>query len=209
MRDHRADYAASGAVVLGISPDPVAKVKKFHDKYGTRTSPLLADEDHSVAESYGVWVQKSMYGKTYWGVQRSTFIVDADGKLAAILHKVKPGEHDALVLAALARYQSAGPRGPPGCAKRPQRLPANAEPEDIVTAPDRVLLTGSSSILGRPAGEKRMPSPSSTGSTYTRISSTRPRRRHWAATSAPRISRLLPPAAPQAVATASAISPLR
>ena len=102
VRDHRADYAASGAVVLGISPDPVAKVKKFHDKYSLDFA-LLADEDHSVAESYGVWVQKSMYGKTYWGVQRSTFIVDADGKLAAILHKVKPGEHDALVLAALAR----------------------------------------------------------------------------------------------------------
>ena len=63
---------------------------------------LLADEDHAVAESYGVWVEKSMYGKTYWGVQRSTFIVNADGKIAAVLHKVKPGEHDALVLAALA-----------------------------------------------------------------------------------------------------------
>ena len=101
VRDHRADYADAGAVVLGVSPDPVAKVKKFHDKQELNF-PLLADEDHAVAESYGVWVQKSMYGRTYWGVQRSTFIVDADGKIAVVLHKVKPGEHDALVLAALA-----------------------------------------------------------------------------------------------------------
>ena len=87
--------------MLGISPDTVAKVKKFHDKHAL-TFTLLADADHAVAESYGVWVEKSMYGKTYWGVQRSTFIVNADGEIAAILHKVKPGEHDALVLAALA-----------------------------------------------------------------------------------------------------------
>src|SRR5438132_85939 len=79
----------------------------------------------------------------------------------------------------------------------------------MVTAPDRVLLTGSRSILPRPGDEKWMPSPSSTGNTYTRISSTSPRRRHWAATSAPRISRFLPPAALRAVATASPMSPVR
>src|SRR5438067_405207 len=78
-----------------------------------------------------------------------------------------------------------------------------------VTAPDRVLLTGSRSILPRPGEENRTPSPSSTGRTYTRISSTRPRRRHWPATSAPRISRSLPPAASSAVATASPMSPVR
>src|SRR4029077_16237453 len=78
-----------------------------------------------------------------------------------------------------------------------------------VAAADRVLLTGSRSILARPGDEKRMPSPSSTGSTYTRISSTSPRRRHWPATSAPRISRFLPPAALRAVATASPMSPVR
>ena len=105
VRDHRADYDSAGAVVLGISPDPVAKVKKFHDKRDLNFA-LLADEDHAVAEAYGVWVQKSMYGKTYWGVQRSTFIVGADGKIATVLHKVKPGEHDALVLAALAEVSS-------------------------------------------------------------------------------------------------------
>ena len=100
VRDRRADYAAAGAVVLGISPDPVAKVKKFHDKYdlGFR---LLADEGHAVADAYGVWVQKSMYGKTYFGNERTTFVIDPDGGVARVLRKVKPGEHDALVLAAL------------------------------------------------------------------------------------------------------------
>src|ERR1700680_4578299 len=106
VRDHSADYAATDAVVLGVSPDPVAKVKKFHDKYAL-DFPLLADEDHAVAESYGVWVQKSMYGKTYFGNERATFIVDADGRVAEILRKVKPAEHDTLVLAALGE---AGPQ---------------------------------------------------------------------------------------------------
>src|ERR1700689_3787275 len=66
VRDHRANYAKAGAVVLGISPDPVAKVKKFHDKQGLNF-PLLADEGHHVADDYGVWVEKSMYGRTYFG----------------------------------------------------------------------------------------------------------------------------------------------
>jgi peroxiredoxin Q/BCP len=101
VRDHRAAYADAGAVVLGISPDAVAKVKKFHDKQ-LLNFPLLADEGHRVADAYGVWAEKSMYGRTYWGVQRTTFVLDTDGKVAAVLHKVKPGEHDALVLAALA-----------------------------------------------------------------------------------------------------------
>jgi peroxiredoxin Q/BCP len=101
VRDHRAAYADAGAVVLGISPDAVAKVKKFHDKQSLNF-PLLADEGHRVADAYGVWAEKSMYGRTYWGVQRTTFVLDTDGKVAAVLHKVKPGEHDALVLAALA-----------------------------------------------------------------------------------------------------------
>jgi thioredoxin-dependent peroxiredoxin len=100
VRDRRADYSAAGAVVLGISPDPVAKVKKFYDKHAL-TFTLLADEDHAVAESYGVWVEKSMYGKKYFGNERTTFIIDSDGKVAQVLRKVKPAEHDALVLAAL------------------------------------------------------------------------------------------------------------
>ena len=102
VRDHRAEYQQAGAVVLGISPDPVAKVKKFHDKEGLNFA-LLADEDHSITERYGVWSQKSMYGKTYMGAERTTFIIDSDGKVAEVLRKVKPAEHDELVLAALKR----------------------------------------------------------------------------------------------------------
>jgi thioredoxin-dependent peroxiredoxin len=102
VRDHQADYAKTSATVLGISPDPVAKVKKFHDKEGLNFA-LLADEDHAVTECYGVWSQKSMYGKTYMGAERTTFIIDAAGKVAEVLRKVKPAEHDELVLKALGR----------------------------------------------------------------------------------------------------------
>jgi peroxiredoxin Q/BCP len=101
VRDHRGDYEGAGATVLGISPDPVAKVKKFHDKHDLGFT-LLADEDHAVGEAYGVWVQKSMYGRTYWGNERTTFILDAEGRVGDVLRKVKPAEHDARVLKALA-----------------------------------------------------------------------------------------------------------
>ncbi len=100
VRDHRADYEQANTVVLGISPDPVAKVKKFHEKEGLNFA-LLADEGHHVADVYGVWVEKSMYGKTYFGNERTTFVIDPDGKVAEVLRKVKPAEHDGLVLAAL------------------------------------------------------------------------------------------------------------
>jgi thioredoxin-dependent peroxiredoxin len=100
VRDHRADYANAGAVVLGISPDPVAKVKEFHDEQGLNFA-LLADEDHAVADSYDVWAERSMYGKTYFGNERTTFVIDGDGQVARVLRKVKPAEHDELVLAAL------------------------------------------------------------------------------------------------------------
>lgn len=101
VRDHATDYDAAGALAVGVSPDPVAKVKKFHDKYDL-TFPLLADEDHAVAEAYGVWVEKSMYGRTYWGNERTTFVIAPDGVVAQILRKVKPAEHDERVLSALA-----------------------------------------------------------------------------------------------------------
>jgi peroxiredoxin Q/BCP len=100
VRDHNADYTRLGAVVLGVSPDPVAKVKRFHDKQSLNFT-LLADEDHAVADRYGVWVQKSMYGRTYFGNERTTFVIAPDGKIAAVLRKVKPAEHDDLVLEAL------------------------------------------------------------------------------------------------------------
>ncbi|HTA15203.1 MAG TPA: thioredoxin-dependent thiol peroxidase [Solirubrobacteraceae bacterium] len=100
VRDHNVDYARVGAVVLGVSPDPVAKVKRFHDKQALNFK-LLADEDHAVADRYGVWVQKSMYGRTYFGAERTTFVIDPAGAVSEILRKVKPTEHDKLVLAAL------------------------------------------------------------------------------------------------------------
>ena len=101
VRDHHADYAAAGATVLGISPDPVKKVKKFHEKYDLGFA-LLADEDHAVAESYGVWVEKSMYGRTYWGNARATFIIDGTGVVRHVIPKVTPKTHDDEVLAAIA-----------------------------------------------------------------------------------------------------------
>jgi thioredoxin-dependent peroxiredoxin len=100
VRDHQSDYAETGAVVLGVSPDPVAKVKKFHEKQGLNFS-LLADEGHGLADAYGVWVEKSMYGKKYFGNERTTFVIGPDGVVAEVLRKVKPAEHDELVLAAL------------------------------------------------------------------------------------------------------------
>ena len=100
VRDRTDDYEAAGAVVLGLSPDPPEKLKKFADKHGLEFT-LLSDEDHAVAEAYGVWVEKSMYGRRYWGNERTTFVVDTDGKVASVLRKVKPGEHDERVLAEL------------------------------------------------------------------------------------------------------------
>src|SRR5437588_6322372 len=100
IRDRRPEYEHANAVVLGVSPDPVKKVAKFDDKYGLGFT-LLADEDHSVAEAYGVWVEKSMYGRTYMGNERTTFVIAPDGAIQEILRKVKPAEHDDLVLGAL------------------------------------------------------------------------------------------------------------
>ncbi|MBX5443423.1 MAG: thioredoxin-dependent thiol peroxidase [Solirubrobacteraceae bacterium] len=100
VRDRSADYDARGATVLGISPDPVRKLKTFAEAERLNFR-LLSDEDHAVAEAYGVWVQKSMYGRTYWGNERTTFVIDADGVVTDVLRKVKPSEHDDLVLAAL------------------------------------------------------------------------------------------------------------
>ena len=100
VRDHVEEYDAAGAVVLGVSPDPVKAVKKFHTGQGLNFA-LLADEGHAVADSYGVWVEKSMYGKTYWGNERTTFVIDEEGVVIDVLRKVKPKEHDDLVLGRL------------------------------------------------------------------------------------------------------------
>jgi thioredoxin-dependent peroxiredoxin len=100
IRDHRTDYDAVGATVLGVSPDPVKAVKKFHDKQSLSFT-LLADEDHAVTELYGVWVEKSMYGRTYWGAQRATFLIDEEGVVRHVIPKASPKTHDDEVLAAL------------------------------------------------------------------------------------------------------------
>jgi peroxiredoxin Q/BCP len=105
VRDRTAEYERAGARVIGVSPDEVPAVAKFDDKYGLGFT-LLADADHSVADAYGVWAEKNMYGKKYWGVQRATFLIDPDGKVAKVFPKVQPKAHDDLVLGALADLQA-------------------------------------------------------------------------------------------------------
>jgi peroxiredoxin Q/BCP len=100
VRDRRADYERADAVVLGVSPDPVKPIAKFDEKYGLGF-PLLSDEDHSVSEAYGVWVEKSRYGRTYMGNERTTFLIGPDGTVREVFRNVKPAEHDELVLGAL------------------------------------------------------------------------------------------------------------
>jgi thioredoxin-dependent peroxiredoxin len=99
-RDRASDYENANAVVLGVSPDPQNKLREFADKEHLQFT-LLGDEDHSVADKYGVWVEKSMYGRKYMGFERSTFVIGPDGKIEHVFRKVKPAEHDDLVLGAL------------------------------------------------------------------------------------------------------------
>src|SRR5262245_59984213 len=100
IRDVWGEFERTGAVVLGVSPDQPSKHVTFREKYGLPFT-LLSDEKHEVAEKYGTWVEKSMYGKTYMGMERSTFVIDADGNVVKIMRKVKPAEHADDVLAAL------------------------------------------------------------------------------------------------------------
>ena len=100
IRDRGDEYAAAGVKVIGVSPDPVAKVKRFHDKKDLNFT-LLADADHAVSEDYGVWGEKSMYGRTYMGVNRATFIIDVDGAVVHVIPKASPKTHDDEVLKAL------------------------------------------------------------------------------------------------------------
>jgi peroxiredoxin Q/BCP len=106
VRDHLPDYTAAGVRVLGVSPDPVKAVKKFHDGQGLNFT-LLADEDHAVCEAYGVWGEKSMYGKTFWGASRATFIIDGDGTIVHVIPKASPKTHDDEVLKALGELAAA------------------------------------------------------------------------------------------------------
>jgi thioredoxin-dependent peroxiredoxin len=100
IRDSYDGFAARGAVVLGVSPDAVSRHQKFKEKYGLPFT-LLADPDHAVAEAYGVWTERSMYGKKYMGIERSTFVIDAEGNVSRILRRVNPDSHADEVLAAL------------------------------------------------------------------------------------------------------------
>ena len=106
VRDHLPAYEDAGAVVLGVSPDPVKKVKKFHDDEGLNFT-LLADADHEVCEAYGTWAEKSMYGRTYWGALRATFVIDAAGVVRHVIPKVSPKTHDEQVLAVLEELAAA------------------------------------------------------------------------------------------------------
>ena len=97
FRDMTPQIQEQGAVVLGLSPDTVEDVRKFREKFHLPYR-LLADADHSVAEMYGVWKEKNNFGKNYWGVERTTFLVDEEGKIARVYEKVNPEGHAAGVL---------------------------------------------------------------------------------------------------------------
>jgi peroxiredoxin Q/BCP len=100
FRDSLGEIDAAGAVVLGVSPDTVESHVEFRDKHGLNF-PLLADPDHSVASAYGVWGRKKFYGRTFDGVRRSTFIIDANGVVERVYARVKPATHAMDVLADL------------------------------------------------------------------------------------------------------------
>ena len=100
IRDQWQDFRGVDAVVLGVSPDDEASHRKFKEKHGLPFT-LLADEDHAVAERYGVWGERTMYGKTYMGIKRSTFVIDEDGTARSAMYGVKPDTHADDMLAAL------------------------------------------------------------------------------------------------------------
>ena len=101
FRDHSKKFAKADTVIVGVSPDKAAAQSKFKDKFDLPFT-LLADVDHKVAEAYGAWVEKSMYGRKYMGIERSTFLIGKDGRLKKIFRKVKPGGHAEQVYEALA-----------------------------------------------------------------------------------------------------------
>jgi thioredoxin-dependent peroxiredoxin len=102
VRDDWPAFEAAGAAVFGVSPDDIASHRAFADKYGL-PFPLLSDPDHAVAEAYGVWKEKSMYGRKFWGVERSTFVIGEDGRIETVFERVKPKRHAAQVLEVLER----------------------------------------------------------------------------------------------------------
>jgi peroxiredoxin Q/BCP len=107
FRDASKELKKLGAVVLGVSPDSSESHAKFRDKYSLNFT-LLADPDHALAEAYGAWREKNMYGKKSMGVQRSTYLIDASGKIAKVWKKVSVDGHDAQVLEALRELLAEG-----------------------------------------------------------------------------------------------------
>ena len=100
LRDHVQEFDARGAVVFGVSPDDVDSHGRFRDKYKLPFR-LLADTDHSVAEAYGVWKLRNLYLTKFWGVERTSFIIDEEGRIAQVLPRVKPGQHVDKLLSSL------------------------------------------------------------------------------------------------------------
>ena len=98
--DQIREFEDAGAMVIGVSKDTVAKHEKFRDKYGLKVT-LVSDEDNSICEKYGVWVEKNMYGRKYMGIERATFLIDAKGKVRNVWRKVKVPGHSDAVLSAL------------------------------------------------------------------------------------------------------------
>ena len=92
IRDKKRSFSSAGTVVLGVSPDPAARLGKFREKESLNFD-LLADEDHKIAEKYGVWALKKNYGREYWGIVRTTFIIGKDGKLKHVMDEVKTKSH--------------------------------------------------------------------------------------------------------------------
>jgi thioredoxin-dependent peroxiredoxin len=97
LRDRSQEFDARGAVVIGVSPDSVESHRAFADKFGLPFR-LLADTDHAIAERYGVWKEKSMFGNKYWGNERTTFVIDEEGRVRDVLERVKPATHAGNVL---------------------------------------------------------------------------------------------------------------
>lgn len=104
LRDRYSHLSEHDAVVFGVSVDSPASHRKFIDKFDL-PFPLLSDEEKTIVTAYGVWVEKSMYGKKYMGTERSTFVIRPDGRVKSIFRKVKPGEHTGLVLNDLAHFE--------------------------------------------------------------------------------------------------------
>lgn len=101
FRDDYSQYTSQGAAVIGISPDDTDSHARFAQKYDLPFF-LLADPDHKIAEAYGVWKEKTQYGRTYWGIERTTFVIDEQGQIVKVFPRVRPQDHSREVLEALA-----------------------------------------------------------------------------------------------------------